>query len=196
MLGMVAVAPDHALQLAQPFGAGIHHARLAHHQHAQLVAGVHQLRRRRIVRGAEAVGPHLLELLDAEILDAVGQRRTHAAVVLMVARAFDFDRLIVEEEPLFGVEPHRADAERRLAVVHRRAGGFHRGEQAIQIRLFDGPQRRPVDHHLLLELAAAPRRDGDGRGRDRRHRAPAGTHNAGNHAAGLGASRYRYPLPS
>ena len=77
--GMIAVAADEILKLAQPFGIRRHHARLIEDQHAQLVAGIEQLRRGRIVRGAQAVAAHLLQLAHAVVLHGVGQRRAQPA---------------------------------------------------------------------------------------------------------------------
>ncbi len=97
---MIAVAPHEILELAQAFGIRRHHARLVEDQHAQLVAGVEQLRRGRIVRGAQGVAAHLLQLANAVVLHRVGQRRAQAGVVLVIAGAFHLDRLAVEQEAL------------------------------------------------------------------------------------------------
>src|ERR1039458_1305909 len=59
-------------------GRGIHHARFAHHQHAELVAGVDEFGGGRIVRCPVGIGAHVLQALDAVILDAVGQRSADA----------------------------------------------------------------------------------------------------------------------
>ena len=66
-----------------------------------------------------AFDAHLLQLLDAEVLQAIRQRRADAGVILVIARALDLHRLAVEEEALVGVEVNRADAERRLVAIDR-----------------------------------------------------------------------------
>ena len=46
-----------------------------------------------------------------EPLQAIGQRRAHAGVILVIAGALNLDRLAVEEEALVGIEDCRAHAE-------------------------------------------------------------------------------------
>ena len=108
---MIAVAPHQIGELAQAFRIRRHHARLIEHQHAQLVAGVEQFRRGRIVRGAQRVAAHLLQLANAVVLHRIGQRRAHAGVVLVIAGSLQLDRLAVQEESLLRVERDRANAE-------------------------------------------------------------------------------------
>ncbi len=65
---MVAVTANQIYKLVQTLRVRRHHARLVHDQHTQLVTGVEKLRRGRVVRGAQRVAAHLLQLTDAEIL--------------------------------------------------------------------------------------------------------------------------------
>ena len=116
---MIAVAPDHVLELRQAFRVRGQHARLVEHQHAEFVAGVEQFRRRRVVRRADAVAAHLLQLAHAEVLHGIGQRHADAGVILVVAGALHLDGLAVEEEALVGVELQVANAEARLVAVRR-----------------------------------------------------------------------------
>ncbi len=154
--GMVAVAADEIFKLAQAFGIRRHHARLVEDQHAQLVAGVEQLRRGRIVRGAQAVAAHLLQLAHAVVLHRVGQRRAQAGVVLVIAGAFHLDRLAVEEQAFLRVELDGADAEARLVAIDNVAAGAHFGHQRVEIALFERPELRLADGHLLLVGLIAP----------------------------------------
>ena len=119
--GRVAIALDHGLQLRQAFGVGTHLARLAHHHHAHAVAGLDPLRRGHVVRGAHGIAAHLLQHAEAEALQAVGQRRAHAGVILMVAGALNLERLAVEEEALVGVEDGGAHAKADALGIARLA---------------------------------------------------------------------------
>ncbi len=96
----VAVALDHDFKLRHAFRARAHLPRLAHHHHAHAVAGLNQLGRGHVVRGAHGIAAHLLEHADAEGLQAVGQRSAHSGVILMVAGALDLHRLTVEREAM------------------------------------------------------------------------------------------------
>ena len=147
--GMIAVAADKIFKLPQSLGIRRHHARLVKHQHAQLVAGVQQLRRGRIVRGPQRIAAHLLQLADPVVLHRVGQRSAHAGVVLVVAGAFHFHRASVQQESLLRVELHRANAERGPVAVHRLAAHPHLGHQRVQVSLLQRPQQRLVQSHLL-----------------------------------------------
>ena len=154
--GMVAVAPHQVLELREALGVRRHHAGFVEHQHAQFIGGVQQLRRGRIVRGAQGVAAHLLELAHAEVLHRVGQRRAHARVVLVIAGPLQLDGLAVEEEALLGVERAGADAEGRLVAVRDGAARLDLGHQLVQVALFERPQRGRLHHHLLLVGVLAP----------------------------------------
>ena len=89
---MVAVAPHQVFELAQAFGIRRHHARLVESPACPA------RRRRPAVRAwagcarCAGVAAHLLQLANAVILHRVGQRRTHAGVVLVVAGSLELDR--------------------------------------------------------------------------------------------------------
>ena len=121
--GVIAVAAHEILELASALRIRRHHARLIEHQHAQLVAGVEQFGRGRVVRRAEGVAAHLLQLADAVVLHGVGQRRAEPGVVLVIAGALQLDRLAVEEEALLRVELDDANAERRFVPIDDRPAG-------------------------------------------------------------------------
>ena len=87
----VAIALDHGFKLRQALGAGTHLAGLAHHHHAHAVAGFHPLRRGHVVRSAHGVAAHLAQHAEPEPLQAVGHRRAHAGVILVIAGALNLD---------------------------------------------------------------------------------------------------------
>ena len=161
---VIAVAPDHALELAPGLGLRAEEARLVEHQHAQPIAGVEQLGRRRVVRRAIGVAAHLLEPLDAEGLQRVGKRRAHAGVVLMVARALQLDVPVVQEEPVVGVEAQRANAEGRLAAVDLGAVDLDARDQRVEVRRLERPERRAAHGELLANCGPIARRHARGAG--------------------------------
>ena len=152
---MIAVAPDHVLKLCQAFRIRGQHARLVEHQHPEFVAGVEQFRSRWVVRGADPVAAHFLELPHAEILHRIRQRHADAGVILVVARPLDLDGLAVQQEALVGIELEVANAEARLVAIYDRAAGVHLSHQLVEVPLFQGPQRRLADDHLLFVGALA-----------------------------------------
>ena len=85
-------------------GRGAEIAILIHHQHAQPIAGIEKLRRRRIVRGPVGVGTHFLQPANAEIPERIRHRNAYAGVVLVVARSQQLERLVIEEKSLVGIE--------------------------------------------------------------------------------------------
>ena len=90
--GAIAVAAHQIPELAQAFRIRRHHARLIENQHAQLVAGIEQLRRRRIVRGAQGVAAHLLQLANAVVLHGIRQRGAQPGMILVIAGSLHLDR--------------------------------------------------------------------------------------------------------
>ena len=95
---MVAVAPHEAFHLPEDFRGIAQPAVFVHDDHAQPVAGVEQFGSHRLVRKAEGVAAHFLELFDLVIVHPVGQRHAEAGEILVVARPLDFEGLAVEEK--------------------------------------------------------------------------------------------------
>ena len=89
------------------------------------------------------------------MLHRIRQRHADAGVILVVARALDLDGLAVQEEALVGIELQVANAEARLVPIYDRAAGVHLGHQLVEVPLFQGPQRRLADDHLLFVGALA-----------------------------------------
>jgi hypothetical protein len=137
---MIAVAPDLAFPAAQVFLVTAEQPVFIHDQHAEAVAGFEQFRRGRIVRSAIGVAAHLLQLRDAEILQRVRQRRAHAGMVLVIARAFENVRLAVQQKSLVLVECHGADAELGFLAVNHFAVRFNRRDELVKFRGFGRPE--------------------------------------------------------
>ena len=159
-LGMIAVAPDHVLELRKTFRVRRQHARLVEHQHSEFVAGVEKLRRRRVVRRANGVAAHFLQLPHAEILHGIRQGHADAGMILVVARALHLDRLAVQEEALVSVELQVANPEARFIAIRYGPAGLDLGDQLVEVPLLQRPQRRLPDRHLLFVAALARYRNG------------------------------------
>ena len=165
---VVAVAEHQLLEPLQMQGIAAHHPVLVHDQHAKMVAGLEQLRGRRVVGGAIGVRAHFLQLGDAEILQPVGQRRAHAGVILVIACSLEEVGLAVEEETLLRVESERADAELRLLAIHGPSAALHRGDEPVKPRRLRRPKLGRGDLRGLrhLEFGAAAHLRSLVRGRD------------------------------
>ena len=98
------------LQLLHVFRRGIEVAGLVHHEHAQAVADIEQLPGRWIVRGAVGVRTHLLQFTDAELPDRIRYGNADARMILVIARALQFKRPVVEKKSLLRIESNRAEA--------------------------------------------------------------------------------------
>ena len=99
---MIAVAADLVVPLLQIRRIAAQQPAFVHHQHAEPVAGIEQFRRGRIVRGADGVAAEFLQFLDAEILQRIRQGRADAGMVLVIAGAFKFVMLAVQQKSLVG----------------------------------------------------------------------------------------------
>ena len=97
-------------------------------------------RRRHVVRGAHGVAAHIFQHTDAIPLQAVGKRRAHAGVILMIAGAFDLHRLAVEKKSLVGIESDGAHPETHTLSIAGLSAGFNRHDRRIKV----GSRRRPA----------------------------------------------------
>src|SRR5438132_2367033 len=113
------------------------------------------------MRSAISIAAHLFQFLDAVILQAIRQGRTHARVILMIASAFDEDVLAVEEEASIGIEAKSANAERRFVPVNFTAILFDRGDEVIEVWRFERPELRIANDHLRRKLAFFSRTEFD-----------------------------------
>ena len=84
---MIAITPDHLLQLAQLFRAWAHETVLINHQQAEPVAGIEKLGRRGIVRTAIGVAAHFLQARDPKILQRIRQSHADAGMILVIVGA-------------------------------------------------------------------------------------------------------------
>ena len=129
---MIAVAADQLFEPFQMQRVAAQQPVFIHDQHAQAVAGFEQFRRGRIVRRAVGVHADLLQLRDAEILQRIRQRRAHARVVLVIARAFEKVRFAVQQKSLVLVKPHGADAELGFLAVNHFAAALDRRDELVE----------------------------------------------------------------
>src|SRR5581483_11639059 len=159
--GMIAIAQEQALQLAEDFRAAADRARLIHHEHAKPITGFEQLRRGRIMGGAISVAAHFLEFLDAEVLDAIRQGRADARMVLMIAGALDLNTLAVQEKALVRIEADRADAERSFVTIHLTAAALDRSDKLVKVRRFERPQSGVANRQLHRDFAFLQRLEGN-----------------------------------
>ena len=142
--GMIAVAPHQIGELAQAFGVRRHHARLVEHQHAQLVAGVEQFRRGRIVRGAQrSCSP------SPAACGCGSTARSRAARRPLRrgpgdCRCPSASRLAVQKEALLRVELDGANAEGRFVAIDDFAADLDLGHQLVEVALLERPEERPA----------------------------------------------------
>jgi hypothetical protein len=161
--GAIAIAANEIGELTDAFGIGGHHAGFIEDEHAELVAGIEQFRGGRIVRRAQGVAAHFLELADAEVLHRVRDCGAHAGMVLVIAGSFQLDDFAVEEETLDGVELHGANAEAGLVAIDDFAACLEFGDQPVEVSFFERPLCRLVQlNFLFIGLFFA---DGNGCGR-------------------------------
>jgi hypothetical protein len=114
---VIAIPANHALELGPELGTAAREPVLRHHEQAEAIARVEQLRRRRVVGAAVRVGAHGLELRQPQLVESVGHGRADAGVVLVVTGALDLERLVVEEEAAVRVPSEGSDAERGVVGV-------------------------------------------------------------------------------
>ena len=117
---MIAVAQHHRAELIEIVRRAVEVAVLVHHEQAVAVARVEQFRRGRIMRGAIGVAAEILQAAYTEILERVRHRDADAGVILMITRAFEFDRLVVQEKTFVGVEADRTEATRHARLIGER----------------------------------------------------------------------------
>ena len=136
----VTVSFHHQLKLRHPFCVGTHHACLAHHHHAEAIAGVHPLLRRHVVRGSHGISAHIFQHCQPVPLQPVGKRSADSSVVLMIASAFDLHRLAVEEESFVCIEGYGAHSETYPLSVSRFSTGLDGDYRRVKVRSFRRPE--------------------------------------------------------
>ena len=106
-------------------GPAVEH--LVHDQEAHAVGEVEELRRGRVVRGADGVDAELAQLGEAAFPDGERNGGADGAGVGVESYAVDLVMDAVEEEALVGVEVEFADAERDVFLVDGLAVAQQRG---------------------------------------------------------------------
>src|ERR1035437_10711141 len=86
-----------------------------------------------VVRGANRVAAHLLELADAVVLHGVRQRGTHTGMILVVAGALQLDGLAIHQKALLGVKFRDSNAEWSLTAIHHLPVRLNLGDQLVEI---------------------------------------------------------------
>jgi hypothetical protein len=108
--------------------------RLVHHQEPHPIGEVQELRRRRIVRRAQGVHAHGLELLHA-LLDGAGvDGRPQRAEIVVIARAIELHRGPVQGEAGGRAEREGANAERGRVGVDDGAADRHGRDRRVHRR--------------------------------------------------------------
>jgi hypothetical protein len=153
--GMIAVAADERLQLAQDFGRVVEVAILRHDQHAEAIAGVEKFGCHLMVRATPGAGTHFLHFLHAKLVEAIRQGDADPREVLVVANAFDLERHCVQEKAEIWIETNCSDTEVGGDLIHellncrwldlvapfnpRRRRKKNAGADTIQIGIFARP---------------------------------------------------------
>ena len=116
---MIAVAADVRPDIFEPVRTGVERTVFIDYEETVLVAEVEDVFARRIMGAAVGVRPHFLELFDAEFLDRGGDGDADARMVLVVADAFELDRLAVDGEPVREIELENTESEiDGLFIIH------------------------------------------------------------------------------
>ena len=159
--GMIPVAQNLALQLAQHLRIRADPPVLVQNEHAQLIARIQQLGRRRIVRRAVSIDAHLPQFFDAKVLEPIRQRRAHPRMILMVAHALNFDVLSVDKNAVGWIKAHCAHAKGRIADIRDGVLIADRGNHVVKIGRLRRPQMRASNRHDLGHHEVLAGRHGD-----------------------------------
>ena len=107
---------------------------LVHHHKAHAIAEIEQLRRGRVVGGADGVAAHRLEDFQLALSGPLVECRSERAEVVMIAYALDFHHAVVEQKPLLCTPFDLADAKGRFDAVHFPSVGEQCCPQRVQYR--------------------------------------------------------------
>ena len=114
---------------------------LVHHQEAQSVAQVIQLRHMRVVAGADGVAAHFLQGKQTPFPYLAGHSRAETARVVVDAYALQLHAASVQEEALVRIETEGTDADGALVYpVRSRSVHGKLRHQRIKRRIFRRPQ--------------------------------------------------------
>ena len=133
---------------------------LHHQQHPHLVAGLHQFRRRHVVRRTIGIAAHVLQHLQPVTDGLHVHRRAQRSQVVMIARAVENQFFPVQQEAFFGDDFNRTDAERSLVGIAQTSLIVHLRVRPVKVRIFAIPQQGAVHHEILFEHTFVIRRQG------------------------------------
>ena len=126
--------------------------RLVDDQQSQLVAGIKERGRRRVVTGAHGVEASLLEQAHLAQLGVVVGRSAKQSVVVMHAGTEELDGLAVEQQPVLGVPVERAHAEAHRLLFKSLATGHQPRVGPVELRRVGRPQLDVRETERLLHL--------------------------------------------
>ena len=168
---MVAVAPYHGGQVLAPvfpekgvvvilqqLGLFPDVERLVHHDHAQLVAAIQEIRRRGIVGAADRIETVGLDQFHLAALGPVDSDGAQYAIVMMEAGALELIGLAVDLEARFGRHADGADPETLADLVRHLSLAGQRDLGRVQVWRIGGPQRRLIDIELCIDYPCLPGR--------------------------------------
>ena len=99
------------------------------------------------MRGAHGIATHLLQDSNAECLHAIGQRRAHSGVILVIARALNLHGLSVQEEAMVRIELHGPHSERYALGIANLISGLDSHDRRVEIRV-------AIDHNAAWSIVA------------------------------------------
>src|SRR5664279_969486 len=105
---MIAVAADHPVELSHVLRTSAEVPVFIHYQHPEAISGVKKLRCWSVVCAPISIRSHLFETTDAEVPQGVGNRNTNAGMILVIRRALQLHRLVIQKEALVRIEANRA----------------------------------------------------------------------------------------
>ena len=105
------------------------------------------------MRGAVAVSAHFLKQFYAVTLNSVKYRLALQTVVLVTAKTFDNNMLVIEEETVVGVKTDGSEAEMIGNLVNYISAADYRGFALVKIGVFAIPKLRRGDGHFLVKYS-------------------------------------------
>src|ERR1044072_2892132 len=109
------------LLLAAPPGV----ERFVHHQEAHAISEIEQLRRGRIVTGANRIDAHLLQNFQLPFERSQIQRGTQRSEIVMIADALKLYALAVQQETAVSIEINITNAKNRFILVDDSSAEFN-----------------------------------------------------------------------
>ncbi len=117
------------------------------------VAQIQQLRRRRIVTGADGIYSHLAHDFQLPLHGTGVKRRPERPVIVVQIHAVKLHTPAVKIKTVVGREPERADAEGGCVRIHDFFAHANDCPGGIQLRVRDIPSAGIGNHQQLVQLA-------------------------------------------